>query len=475
MRLASAVAVSTSAVLTAVMLTGCSGFTNSVAVPSAPGTSSLPTIAGTVMGGQSAIGYSTIQVWQVGSTGYGTGATALIPTLNTTNGYFLGGAPGCTASGSQTCYATVLTTSVGGFALSGDYTCTTGSELYITATGGQANPGNNNTAIAQLLGYGPCGGSSNPAHIVLNELATVASVYALQQFMPATGSSVTPWNVGSSSTNVAGLTSAFGDIGSLANVVTGSAVPPTSTVITPAAEVNTLADVLAACVNSNGPASSGCSSLFGYAPNADASTPGDTISAALNIARNPQRQVGNIIGSVIPQPPFQPTITSATDLTLAITYTGSGISLPTAVAVDGSGNVWVANKGTSAANSSVTELSHTGSVLSGASGYNPSSVLNLPSALAVDTSGNVWVANAGNSTLTELSSAGANSFTSAASAGGLSTPSGVAIDTFGDLWLSNSGANVVSEFSSAGTVLSGTTGYTGSGLSAPVGIAINPH
>jgi hypothetical protein len=33
----------------------------------------------------------------------------------------------------------------------------------------------------------------------------------------------------------------------------------------------------------------------------------------------------------------------------------------------------------------------------------------------------------------------------------------------------------VSKFSSTGTAVSGTGGYTATGLSAPVGVAVNPH
>ena len=112
--------------------------------------------------------------------------------------------------------------------------------------------------------------------------------------------------------------------------------------------------------------------------------------------------------------------------------------------------------------------------LSGTGGYSAGS-FNAPSAIAIDTSGNAWIANSGNSTLTELTSAGTNATNSPFSGGGLSTPTSVAIDGLGNIWLANSGNNSASEFSSSGTALSGTSGYTATGLSTPVALAINPH
>lgn len=63
--------------------------------------------------------------------------------------------------------------------------------------------------------------------------------------------------------------------------------------------VNTLADILAACVRSAGPKSRACSALFAAAPPVDrprvpyqrTPAPADTISALENIALWPQRNV----------------------------------------------------------------------------------------------------------------------------------------------------------------------------------------
>jgi subtilase family serine protease len=76
--------------------------------------------------------------------------------------------------------------------------------------------------------------------------------------------------------------------------------------------------------------------------------------------------------------------------------TGGGLNTATAMAVDGSGAVWVTN-----GNNSVSVFANNGSVLSPATGYTGGN-LSSPSGVAIDSSGNVWITNAGNSSVTEI-------------------------------------------------------------------------
>jgi sugar lactone lactonase YvrE len=80
------------------------------------------------------------------------------------------------------------------------------------------------------------------------------------------------------------------------------------------------------------------------------------------------------------------------------------VNTPDAVAIDGAGNVWVANNGAN----TVSELSNSGAPISSAAGYVPPGV-NGPVAIAVDGSGDIWVsdptAGLGNQ-VTELIGAG---------------------------------------------------------------------
>jgi PKD repeat protein len=75
--------------------------------------------------------------------------------------------------------------------------------------------------------------------------------------------------------------------------------------------------------------------------------------------------------------------------------TENGYNEPSAIALDGAGNVWTANEpGVSYAGMpSISELSSSGSFMSGSGGYTGGGQLSDPSSLAVDPSGNVWVTN----------------------------------------------------------------------------------
>jgi sugar lactone lactonase YvrE len=75
---------------------------------------------------------------------------------------------------------------------------------------------------------------------------------------------------------------------------------------------------------------------------------------------------------------------------------------PYGIAVDGAGNIWIANYGPGEVSytGSITELNNNGSPSSPANGFQPG--LNKPDSIAIDASGNVWVVNNGDGTLTEL-------------------------------------------------------------------------
>jgi streptogramin lyase len=75
--------------------------------------------------------------------------------------------------------------------------------------------------------------------------------------------------------------------------------------------------------------------------------------------------------------------------------TENGYNEPSALALDGAGNVWTANQpGVSYAGTpSISELSSSGSFMSGSGGYTAGGQVSDPSSLAVDPSGDVWVTN----------------------------------------------------------------------------------
>jgi sugar lactone lactonase YvrE len=69
--------------------------------------------------------------------------------------------------------------------------------------------------------------------------------------------------------------------------------------------------------------------------------------------------------------------------------TGGGLNDPWGLAIDASGNVWVADSSTGA--NRISLFGASGTPISSASGYTGGG-LNIPEGIAIDGAGNVWVA-----------------------------------------------------------------------------------
>jgi len=404
------------------------------------------TLKGIAHGGQQAVQSATVTLWGVNST---------------------------TSKGAATSLATTTTDSNGNFNLTGLYAANCalfpGGDpyVYLTVTGG--NPGGGtNTNLGLMAVLEDCTTlltNAGSTFIWVNEITTVAGAYALAPFMGADYQ-----HIGASSTYATGLANAFKVANSLVNFQTGLTsgpnLPGNGTI--PAAEITSLANVLGTCVNST-TGSSACTSLFGYAKPSGGSTPSDTITAAADIAQNPGQNVSALFGLVTGTPAFGSPILggSPQDWTIAIKYTDASLNAPYGIAIDASGNAWVANE----AGTGVTELSTIGTVLSTATtGFTGSGNVIGPQGIAIDRSGNVWLANTAGNSVVELTSAGG--FTGNYTGSSIVGPASIAMDSGGNAWVANlNGASIV-EVSSGGTPGSAITG-TGNTISNPSGITVD--
>jgi hypothetical protein len=429
-------------------LTGCGLSTlGSVASPGTPVGIVPGVITGAVFGGQQAIGGAAIQLYAAGNTGYGSGYPY---------------ASGTSLLGNNT--VTTATDGTGSFSLKNTFTCPASNpNVYLVATGGSPS-GNSapvNNQIALMAALGPCANIGTSTRVTVNELSTVSSVYALSRFMTGIA------NVGTSATNATGLNNAFATVNVLANISTGAAGGPAlpANATLPVTKINTLGNILAACINSSGGVAndgSTCGLLFRYTT-VNGVAPTNTIAATLNLAQNPNLNTTSLTNLPSGNPPFQPSLSSPpSDYSIVVTYSGGGLSTPKGIAVDSAGNVWTANSG----NNSVSAFSNTGTPLS-ALGYTIGS-LNVPAAIAIDVSGNAWVANSGNSTVSKLNSTG--TVGTVFTGGNMSMPVSLAIDANSNIWVANSGNSTVTEISSTGVL----SNYAGAGIVAPTAIAINP-
>jgi streptogramin lyase len=442
------------------LLSGCTGM--QVMTSNSSGPVSGTTLHGRVHGGQNPVVGSHVYLFALNNTGYGGPG---IPASSTNASISLL----TTGAGHDSLGYYVTTDANGDFTITGDYTCPSAyAGGYIYAVGGDSGSGTN-SAITLVAGVDPCDTSDV---IYVSEVSTIVSVYAYAGFISdPTHASTSGTALAGAALQIAGqsYSNMLGDDGlALATTPAGNGGVPQG-------KINTLANILAACVNSTGSTSTQCTTLFANATN-NSVEPGDTATAAINIAHNPDpgsTAIANLYGLQTPTSPFQPMRTTVPpDFTIAITYTG-GLYSPGLLAIDGSGNVWVANNGTNGASAySIAELNPAGSVTSGSSGYIGGG-LDKPFGIAIDKSGNVWVTNKSGNTISEFNSSGVHNSNSPFSGGGLSAPWGISIDQSGHLWIANNSGNSISEFGSGGSPITGSGGIATGGLNDPLLTAID--
>ena len=283
-------------------LAGC-GMVGSVASTSPAATPAASAQQGRIIGGQQPVSGATVQLYAVASSGDGGAATPLLTSA-------------------------VVSDAGGYFSLTGKYTCPSSTTLvYITATGGNPGLSAANPAIALMTALGACGTLTPSTSISINEITTVAAVTALAPFMKSFDA------VGSSALDAGGLSAAFTMATSLASPNSGQVAGPSlpANATAPTLMIHTLADILAACVNSTGgTAADGtpCGTLFAATTVTGNASPTNTIAAALQMARDPQANVQTLFNLTSANAPFQPQLAAQpADWTVAL----SGAGAPAAV------------------------------------------------------------------------------------------------------------------------------------------------
>jgi hypothetical protein len=340
-----------------------------------------------------------------------------------------------------------------------------------------------NPAIVNLAMLGLCPSSGNFTntlrYVYMNEVATAAMAYAMSGFASD------GLHIGSSSTNLRGLQNATLNAANLYNIQGGplelsgnssagegqianqATVAGNGTV--PQAELDTLANILATCVDSSNTVSSlsaQCSTLFADATTTGTSSgtkPIDIATAAINMSHNPG--TANVValwelpsGAV----PFAPQLTGAPkDFTVGITYTG--IAAPGSIAIDSSGNAYIPTNSTSGY---VTKLSPAGAVLAtsatAGSGFD---------SIAIAPNGNVFAAASGSNGVYEYTSGlgvvSGSPWTSPA----MTAPTSVIVDNGGSVYVTDGVGSIIRKFNSAGTL---SASITNSCLASVSEISLDP-
>ena len=193
-------------------------------------------------------------------------------------------------------------------------------------------------------------------------------------------------------------------------------------------------------------------------------------------------------------------ITTGGVVTTLVDETGSTarFSSPNGVAVDGSGNIYVADGNSTirkiATGGVVTTLAGTAGSVGSADGTGSAARFIQPNGVAVDGAGNVYVADSPNNTIRKITPVGVVTTLAGVagtrgiadgtgSAARFSSPYGVAVDGAGNVYVADSGNSTIRKITPDGvvTTLAGTAGSTGStdgtGPTArfwnPVGLAVD--
>lgn len=476
--------------ITAVCLfvSGCAAdFTQSTAPGS---TVSVGAISGSVFGGRMPIAGAHVYLMQAGVTGYaGPGRTAGSGNASVS---LLSSIPGVTASDSVGNYVT--TDANGRWNITGDYTaCTPGRGVYIYSLGGKPDGTHTNPAAGLMASLGVCPTGGNLAlsypSVNVNEISTIAAAYAFAGF----ASDATHVSTGTSAPALVGLQNAFNNADLMFDVTSNPYLnqPLTARLNTrngngtvPQRLLNTLANIIAACVDSTSSSSAQCGDVF----NPYSLTNSDTATAAIYMAHNPTITTPfNAIGVAdAGTTPYTPSYNTApATFAVEIAYNGGGLvpdatPFPHAIAVDGKGDVWTANFG------NVSEFSPLGVPISGAGGYVQCGMSNTatPSSIAIDpATNNAWVGVLYTNQVCGLQEGTGASLNGSGYLAGNSNdtfdgsengPYDLAFDGSGNLWvadsLDNSDLGAAVEFTG---VSSTKSVFENNALNSPAGIAIS--
>jgi hypothetical protein len=319
----------------------------------------LESVSGRVLHGQSPIANSTVTLYQ--------------------------------ATSSRRAEATVLgisqTDALGNFKISYRSPEDTRSVLYLIS---QDKSGA--VRLASVLGVIPV-----PSNVVMNERTTVATAYAMAQFI----------NGVSIGGPYPGLQNAAATLRNLVDLKNGnigavlSKDPNGSSTIT-LSEFNSLANMLASCVETSG----ACTSLFQETTTPEGIVPDNTLQASVNIAHFPWWNVDALFEISRSLEIYQPTLqTTPNAWTLALRYEGNGQELngPGNIAFDAEGNAWVCNNYTYSpdpfdpnvcGDDHLLKFTPSGKNFPGAP-YQGGGLYGAGFGITLDIHGNIWVGNFG--------------------------------------------------------------------------------
>jgi hypothetical protein len=432
---------------TAAFTAGCSNMATTATGVSSVGDAAV--VVGHVHGGNQPISFSTVTLNYAGASGQG----SIFP--GTANNVIA-----TTTSAADGSWSFTRDSNNGdSWPASGNiYSCPNTSYnplVYLVAKGGNTQGTGDSTitnnAAVFVAPLGPCRNISNSTFINLDEVSTVATIAALQQYFDPVNET---FGAGGSGLAYTYFLNAFNLIPNMVNLSSGRAITSSnipggslnlsngvaavSVTATPeTAKINTLANILASCVNSSSASATNCTTLFSNATppvipvtsrpygTAAFNPATDILQATYYMLTNPTNGSATNLGNLYLLPvgagaAYQPSLTTApSDWTIGISYSttstcgtnsGSFIGSPYSLSVDVYGNLWMANSQGGSGN--LTEISPSGIPIVCVALNSPATSPSTTAASTIDSAGNVWQGASGTPNLTRyvISSQAALSF-----------------------------------------------------------------
>jgi len=357
----------------AVITTGCSNLATTA--PTASPLATGGTLSGTIHGGSQPVAFATVTLYFAGQNGVGSGDGSVASLGNPIVAAVTTSADD--GHGSFTFHKKATAAEV---TTPDSFACPGGGNsplVYAVARGGNPlgnhDSGINNSASAFIAMYGPCSEISSANVVTMNEVTTVATMVALQQYFNPATESIGADGIG---LHYLAFTQTLSTISNLADMSTGSAItsknttsgPATVTITPETAKINALANIIASCVNNQTATASPCTTLFANAIPPDGAVTArpyrtsfaqatDVLQALYYILTNPTNgstaNLNNLYNLIPGTAAFQPSLSAApSDWTVAINYSSTGtcgtsdgnlINQPQELALDRYGNLWIAN------------------------------------------------------------------------------------------------------------------------------------
>jgi hypothetical protein len=348
---------------------GCSNMSSTA--PAVNSLATAATLSGKVHGGNQPVIGATVTLWFAGQ-GL-TGSTAIKAATTTTD-----------STGS---FSFTKDTAGGHDGTTPNWSCPSGGSplVYVLSQGGNTQnngvPGQTNTAASFIALYGDCPAITGANFVYMSEVTTVATMATVAQFFNPADDTIKADSTGQQRLimlNLPNTVAILADASTgLANdskfmpAAGGGSIAPgvALTAIPESSKINTLANIISACVNGATSADPACATLFSAAappiPNTTNLNDGpfpaatDTLQALYYIFTNPTNSnITNLSTLFGLQPavgaPYVPSLSAPpTDWTVGISYASNGassacgsgnfISSPTDINIDALDNVWFGN------------------------------------------------------------------------------------------------------------------------------------